>query len=535
MRIRPLLAVVASCWFAGCYEPPPSRPLPPTPSAAANEPRVGDPKAAEPKRAAADPKAAARGTTAHRPGDPPTPPREFRAAWVATVDNIDWPSRPGLPTAQARAELDAIVARAAALHLNALVFQVRPAADAFYASPLEPWSEWLTGAQGRAPDEAWDPLAHVIEACHREGLQLHAWFNPFRAGHPAGKSPPAKNHVLTKLPAACVTYGEYRWMDPGNRAAADWSLAVIRDVVARYDVDGVHIDDYFYPYPVKAKGKDVPFPDDASFQRYQKAGGKLARGDWRRANIDSFVQRMYETVHQEKPWVQVGISPFGIARPGVPAGIQAGIDQYAQLYADVPKWLREGWLDYLTPQLYWPIDQKAQSFAVLLPWWHAQNEKHRHVWPGLNTGRMLEGKAPSRPDELAAELQLVRAQNATQGHVFYSWRSLRTDAPGLVGALRRLYPTPAVPPLSPWLQAPAPKPPAAQIARGADGAGVRWAADANARFAAVQIDQGDGWTTLCVVGAGVGRSPLPANTRNVAVTFVGRSGALSAPAVLAVP
>ncbi|HEU4417476.1 MAG TPA: family 10 glycosylhydrolase, partial [Planctomycetota bacterium] len=277
--------------------------------------------------------------------------REFRGAWVATVGNSDWPSRPGLPVATLRAELDAIVQRSVELKLNALVFQVRPCADAFYASRLEPWSEWLTGVQGQAPAEGFDPLAYVIARCHEQGLQLHAWFNPYRASHHSSKSAVSKEHVLARLPSACVPYGPYQWMDPGDERAAKWSLAVIQDVVQRYDVDGVHIDDYFYPYPEKGQA----FPDERSFATYREKGGRLAVADWRRANIDSFVQRMYEVVHEARPWVQVGISPFGIARPGVPEGIKAGIDQYAQLYADVRKWLREGWLDYLTPQLYWPI------------------------------------------------------------------------------------------------------------------------------------------------------------------------------------
>ncbi len=459
----------------------------------------------------------------------PELPREFRAAWVATVDNIDWPSRPGLPARAARAELDAIVARAVDLKLNALVFQVRPSADAMYQSTLEPWSEWLTGAQGRAPDEAWDPLEYLIAACHREGLQLHAWCNPFRAAHPAGKSAPAANHVLSKLPSACVKYGAYQWMDPGDQRAADWSLAVIRDLVTRYDLDGVHIDDYFYPYPEKGK----PFPDTRSFTAYQKGGGKLSRDDWRRFNIDTFVRRMYETVHQQKPWVQVGISPFGIARPKVPAGIEAGIDQYADLYADVQKWLREGWLDYLAPQLYWPIDQKPQSFAVLLPWWHSVNPKQRHVWPGINPGRMLAGKAPSRPDELRDELQLLRAQKASQGHIHYSFRALRTDAANVAGALKNsLYPTFAVAPASPWLKDRSASAPAAPEARVEGTAGrqvARWTPDPNARFVAVQVRKAKDWTVHRVLGAEVGSCTLPADVTAVSLVAISRTGALSAP------
>jgi uncharacterized lipoprotein YddW (UPF0748 family) len=366
------------------------------------------------------------------PAAPPPLRREFRGAWVATVDNIDFPSRPGLGKAQLQAELDAIVARATELRLNALVFQVRPCADAFYRSPLEPWSEWLTGSQGKAPEGDFDPLAYVIERCHAHGIQLHAWFNPYRARHKtASKSADAKSHVSQQAPHLVLAYGGYQWMDPGEPLAANWSLAVIQDVVKRYDVDGVHIDDYFYPYPDGKKD----FPDDRSFARYQQGGGQLGRADWRRHNIDTFVQRMYAVVHEAKPHVAVGISPFGIARPGVPAGIKAGIDQYAQLYADVPKWLREGWLDYLAPQLYWPIDQTPQSFPVLLTWWHGQNSKQRAIWPGLATYKMLPGGKGWRAQELSDQLALVRAADRSPGHIHYSFAALRGDQPHIAAKL----------------------------------------------------------------------------------------------------
>lgn len=374
---------------------------------------------------------------------------EFRAAWVATVDNIDFPSRPGLSTAQLRKELDDIVARAVELRLNALIFQVRPAADAFYASRLEPWSEWLTGEQGKAPDGDFDPLTYIVDRCHRNRLQLHAWFNPFRCWHPAGKGKPHASHVTVRAPELAVRYGRYQWMDPGNPTARKWSLAVIQDVVRRYDVDGVHIDDYFYPYPENGKA----FPDDASFKAYRDGGGKLARDDWRRQNIDGYVERMYELVHAEKPWVMVGISPFGIARPGVPKGIKAGLDQYGQLYADVPKWLREGWCDYLSPQLYWPIDQAPQAFSVLLDYWHSQNPKGRAIWPGLYTSKIRDGGGRLRATELRDEIELVRRRDSVRpGHVHFSFKALRGDHALTARPLRaEVYTEPAEVPKLPWL------------------------------------------------------------------------------------
>lgn len=459
--------------------------------------------------------------------DPPPLPREFRAAWVATVNNIDFPSRPGLPAAALRAELDAIVARAVELRLNALVFQVRPAADAFYRSRLEPWSEWLTGAQGRPPDQDFDPLAHLIERCHAQGLLLHAWFNPYRASHPTGRSPAAAAHVSRQAPQLCVRYGSYTWMDPGEPLARKWSLAVIQDVVRRYDVDGVHFDDYFYPY---VEQKQV-FPDDGSYQRYRQGGGTLGRSDWRRHNIDSFVQQVREVVHADEPWVAIGISPFGIARPGVPKGIQAGVDAYEQLAADAPKWLREGTVDYLAPQLYWPIDQAPQSFPVLLQWWHAQNPKQRGLWPGINPGRVLAGGKNHRPDELVEQIALIRAADRTPGHIHFSFKALRGDDARVGGALRnRVYRDVALAPAMPWLDATEPPCPTATLA----GRELRWTADASVRFVAVQVRDGKGWRTAGLVGATQGRFRIDDPATAVAVSAVSRTGVASRPVTLAV-
>ncbi|MFY9343325.1 MAG: family 10 glycosylhydrolase [Planctomycetota bacterium] len=461
---------------------------------------------------------------------PPRVAREFRAAWVATVNNSDWPSRPGLSSQELRAELDAIVARAADLGLNALVFQVRPCADAFYKSPVEPWSEWLTGTQGQAPDGDFDPLAHVIARCHERGLSLHAWFNPYRARHERSKSPPAKSHVSQKAPQVVVKYGDYEWMDPGEPLAAQWSLAILQDVVQRYDVDGVHIDDYFYPYP---QGK-VPFPDDASFAKYRDGGGKLGRSDWRRANIDEFVRRMYAVVHEAKPWVQVGISPFGIARPGVPKGIQAGIDQYEQLSADVLKWLREGWLDYLAPQLYWPIDQTPQSFPVLLQWWHTQNPQARAIWPGLNAGKMIAGGKGIRPNELREEVTLVRqaAVGRSSGHVHFPFKPLRRDDANGGAMLREMYREPALVPAMPWLGGTPPQAPTARLLDG--GRRVSFTTDAATRLVAVQVRDRSGWRTATILPATTSEFAVPSGSETVALTAVSKTGIASTPALVSV-
>ena len=256
---------------------------------------------------------------------PPELPREFRGAWIATVANIDWPSKPGLGAESQKKELDALLHRLAGLKFNAVVLQVRTSADALYRSDLEPSSWFLTGAQGG--DLEWDPLARAVDVGHRLGLEVHAWFNPFRAGHPSQKGDYSADHLSVTRPDWVKRYGKYLWCDPGVPEVRRHALAVMTDVVKRYDIDGVHIDDYFYPYPEGG----APFPDGPSYGAYVEAGGTLRRSDWRRQNVDGFVRSLYGSVKSAKPWVKVGISPFGIYRPNVPVGIEAGIDQYEEL------------------------------------------------------------------------------------------------------------------------------------------------------------------------------------------------------------
>ena len=291
--------------------------------------------------------------------------REFRAAWIATVANIDWPSKPGLSVTQQKAELISLLDHAAQLHLNAVFFQVRPVADALYASSNEPWSEYLTGVQGRSP--GYDPLALAVTEAHKRGLEIHAWFNPFRAAHPDSKSPPALNHVTRTHPEIIRHYGKQTWLDPGEPESQTRALNAVLDVVKRYDVDGIVFDDYFYPYPEKGwSGAPMDFPDDASWKKFGAQSG-LARDDWRRANVNQFIQKVSQAIKAAKPQVQFGVSPFGIWRPGVPAGISPkALDAYGKLYADGRAWLANGWVDYLAPQLYWPIAQREESFPALL-------------------------------------------------------------------------------------------------------------------------------------------------------------------------
>ena len=383
-------------------------------------------------------------TAAQERSQPPPAPREFRAAWVATVANIDWPSRSKLSAAQQQIEMHLLLDKAHALGLNAIVLQVRPAADALYPSALEPWSEWLSGEQGRAPEPAYDPLALWVSEAHKRGLELHAWFNPYRARHSAAKSPVSATHVLRTKPDLVRSYGDQLWFDPAEPAAAAHTLAVVADVVKRYDIDGVHIDDYFYPYPVKAAdGLELPFPDDAPWLRYVNAansGGTLSRDDWRRDNVSRLVQAMQSTVRSIKPHVRFGISPFGLGRPELrPPGVE-GFSQYDKLYADVERWVQQGWLDYLAPQLYWAIDSPGQPFAPLLDHWVAQMALapagDRQLWPGLFTSSIASGTRQWKADEVLAQVGVVRGRSAASGHIHFSMRALMEDRDGISTRLR---------------------------------------------------------------------------------------------------
>jgi len=403
------------------------------------------------------------------PADLPAIPREFRAAWVATVDNIDWPSKPGLPTADQQAELVAILDRCASLRINAVVFQVRPVGDALFASETEPWSAYLSGRQGQAPEPFYDPLAFAIDESHARGIELHAWFNPFRTSHPSNKTV-AAGHITQRRPDWNRAYGPYTWLDPGEPDVHAYVLDVIRDVVRRYDVDGVHLDDYFYPYPVTDKNKKpVDFPDDASWRRYVSGGGQLDRADWRRDNINRFVRALYAAVHEEKPHAKVGLSPFGIWRPGNPPQIK-GFDAYEQIYVDSRLWIKEGWLDYLTPQLYWAIDATAQSYPALLDWWIEQDTLGRHIWPGLFTSRIKDGRSDWPAEEICQQIRLTRQRPRGDGHVHFSMKAIMANRDGIADRLGELYATPALVPPCDWLAQTRPAAPRARVAATEEGA-----------------------------------------------------------------
>jgi len=443
---------------------------------------------------------------------PPEAPREFRGAWIAAVSNIDWPSRPGLAVEAQQEEARNLVRVARSLGLNALILQVRPAADALYASPFEPWSEYLTGEQGRAPLPFYDPLAFWIEEAHRAGLELHAWFNPYRARHSSAKSALDARHIAKTHPQVVKAYGDSLWMDPGEPAAADRALAVILDVVRRYDVDGVHIDDYFYPYPVKGPdGQDLAFPDDDSWRRYAASGGRLARADWRRANVDAFLERLYREVRNANDRVRVGVSPFGVGRPDRrPPGI-AGFSQFDAIYADAERWLENGWMDYLAPQLYWKSDSPEQPFAPLLAYWRTQNPLGRDIWPGLFTSRIDASENSWTPEEIVGQVALARAGGAS-GHIHFSIAALAQNRRGIVDRLRVAYATPALVPQARWIQREPPPAPSMSVAIDSGGAriasapaGVPWLLAAWARY-------GDAWRFF-VFPRGDGRIPVTEGAR----------------------
>jgi uncharacterized lipoprotein YddW (UPF0748 family) len=471
--------------------------------------------------------------------EPPKPMREFRGVWVATVANIDWPSKPGLPVEQQKAEAIAILDKAAELNLNVIVLQVRTSCDALYDSQLEPWSYFLTGEQGKAPDPFYDPLKFWIEEAHKRGLELHAWFNPFRA-KPSGQSyPDAETHLSKTRPDLVKTYGNdktrYLWLDPGEPDARAHSLAVFLDVVRRYDIDGVHIDDYFYPYPVDS----IPFPDDPAWEKYLASGGTLARDDWRRDQINTFVRELYAGIKQIKPHVKFGISPFGIWKPGHPESIR-GFNQFEKLYADARLWLNEGWCDYYSPQLYWRIDAPQQSFPALLAWWVEQNHRFRTLAPGQFTSRVGDKTRPYSVEQIVSQVFVARHLPGSSGTIHFSMIALLQNREGIADELKKTaYPTPALVPATTWIDNDAPLAPALDVRENRDRTAITVRITPGAGEAAskwtIYTRRGEEWsmqvvpaTQTEVVIADDAKAPINA----IAVAAVDRCGNESGRAVV---
>ncbi|MBX7243923.1 MAG: family 10 glycosylhydrolase [Candidatus Sumerlaeaceae bacterium] len=448
-------------------------------------------------------------------GQTTTPPkldREFRGVWVATVSNIDWPTSRTQSTEAQKKDLVKILDQCVKDNLNAVVLQVRPACDAIYKSDLEPWSEYLTGKQGKAPEPFYDPLEFAVEEAHKRGLEMHVWFNPYRALHPSAKSPVADNHISKTQPEIVKQYGKHLWMDPTDQRTIDHTIAVIKDVIKRYDIDGIHVDDYFYPYEELDKNKKpISFPDDQNWEKYKAAGGTMKRDDWRRYWVDKFVQSMYKAAKETKATVKVGISPFGIWKPGYPAQIK-GFSQYDKLYADAKLWLNKGWVDYWTPQLYWNVSNPDQSFPVLLKWWTEENTKQRHIWPGQYTSRIstrestepLENRWSAK--EISNQIKWMRLTPGASGTVHFSMAAFMKNVGKINEELTTptgVYHEPAVVPASPWLDSRKPRKPLITATPKPDAKAIvlEWKpaeGDKDIRFWAVQVNKGGKWTTKVV-------------------------------------
>lgn len=487
---------------------------------------------------------------------PPRVDREFRAAWVTPVSDLgfrDWPSKPGLPADSQKAELRALLDEARDIGLNAVVLHVRIAGDAMYPTKLAPWSYFLTGHSGESP--GYDPLAYAIDQAHARGLQLHAWFNPFRALMPNVLDRPARSHVTRQHPEWIRKYGEQTWIDPGEPAARRASLNAILDVVRRYDVDGIHIDDYFYPYReqetvtrrvhhrrVRVR-RDIPFPDDRTWKKYGRNKGWTDRAAWRRANIDDFVETLYHEVKAIKPTVLVGVSPFGIWRSGTPHGV-TGLDAFGEIYADSRRWLREGWLDYLAPQLYWPLDGTQDRFRALDAWWRSQNPHDRHIWPGLYTSRVYDPRNGWPMGEIAAQVTSIRdasiAAGDAPGHIHFRMGALMANGDALGERLADgAYSTPALVPAFPWLDSRVPAPPRVTLLRRSpealtivpgDSVPVRW------WLVQTRGKEGVWRSELRPAGRGaVGAGAFETSTPDeIAVTAIGDAGLASIPTLVGI-
>jgi len=390
------------------------------------------------------------------------PKYEFRAAWVASVENIDWPSKKGLPVDSQKVEFIRLLEMHKRNGLNAVVVQVRPAADAFYASPYEPWSEWLTGVQGKAPDPYYDPLTWMIEETHRRGMEFHAWCNPYRAVKTIGRSSVAADHITRQHPSWFVRFENTLYFDPGNKEVQQYVTMVIRDLVRRYDIDGLHFDDYFYPYDIVENGptgKD--FPDNASYVRY---GGGMSIGDWRRSNVDSVILMISKAIKEEKPYCKFGVSPFAIwrNRSQDPEGSETsgGVTDYDNLYANILLWLKRGWIDYVAPQIYFDFDQPRAPYGPLLDWW-AKNSYGRHCYIGLGIYKAFErNPAWHDPNQIPRQIRAMRTYPQVGGAVYFSSSSFNTNPFGWCDSLQyNYYNYPALIPPMPWLDSTKPHDP----------------------------------------------------------------------------
>lgn len=393
---------------------------------------------------------------------PPTPKREFRAVWIATVQNLDWPSKAGLSPKTQREEL----VRQLNMHhrngMNAVIMQVRPTSDAFFPSDFEPWSLFLSGEPGKAPEPYYDPLAFAIAESHKRNMEFHAWFNPFRILVDTSRYELDSLHISRKHPEWCVYYGKGMYFDPGIPEVRNYIIAIIMDVVRRYDVDAIHFDDYFYPY----KLKDKDFPDETSFNHYKGEYSNMMKADWRRNNINQLIEILSDSIKTVKPYVKFGISPFGVWRniQDDPDGSEtrAGAPSYDAVYADVRYWLEQGWIDYIIPQVYWHIGRKVADYEVITSWW-AKNTYGRHLYIGhavYKAKAESSRKAWTDKNELPKQIAITRKTPEIQGSAFFRSRIFEKDPLGFTTRLRKeIYHNQALIPTMPWIDSIPPQPP----------------------------------------------------------------------------
>lgn len=363
------------------------------------------------------------------------PRTELRAVWVATVSNIDFPSRPTISSDVQKSEFIRLLDMHQQNGMNAVVVQIRPATDAFYPSPLEPWSQWLTGTQGQPPVPYYDPLQFMIEETHKRKMEFHAWMNPYRAVFNIGNSSISATHITRIHPEWFLTYGDKKYFDPGNKDVQKHVTAVVKDVVARYAVDAIHFDDYFYPYRIPGK----EFPDENSFRRF---GNGLNKDDWRRSNTDSIIVMLSRVIREENSKCQFGISPFGVWRnadkdPGG-SNTRAGQTNYDDLYADILLWLKKGWIDYVAPQLYWEIGHNLADYNTLIDWW-SNNTYGKNCYIGIGIYRAGSNAAWKDRTQLPRQIEKLRNTPNVNGMIFFSSKTFERNPNGWNDSLRLNY------------------------------------------------------------------------------------------------
>ena len=378
------------------------------------------------------------------------PKYEFRGVWIATVDNLDWPPKGMVDVDSQKIEY----VRQLDMHkkngMNAVIVQVRPAADAFYPSQYEPWSQWLTGIQGKPPSPYYDPLQFMIDEAHKRGFEFHAWCNPYRADFKIDSSSIAPTHITRIHPEWFLTYGDKKYFDPANKDIQKFVVSVIRDIVRRYNVDAIHMDDYFYPYRIAGK----EFPDSLS---YIKSGSKLNKEDWRRSNVDSIIKKLSTAIKEEKPWVKFGVSPFSVWRnkDKDPEGSdsKSGQTNYDDLYANILLWLKEKWVDYVAPQLYLEIGNSKIAYEKMLDWWSKHTYgRHLYIGHGVYRAGPRAIAAWKNPEELPNQIKLLREYQSVQGSIYFSSKSFNKNPNGWNDSLQNdYYKTPALIPPMDWL------------------------------------------------------------------------------------